>query len=61
METLDEIKVRAERAVPGAHLEIISNPGPANQPSLLIDHQCASAIAGFLRDRGDSEGVELTH
>ncbi len=38
MESLEEIKARAEHAVPGAKLEIIPNPGPANQPSLLLDH-----------------------
>ena len=30
--------------------EIIPNPGPANQPSLLLDHAHASAVARFLRD-----------
>ena len=38
MESLEEIKARVEQAVPGARLEIIPNPGPANQPSLLLDH-----------------------
>jgi NADH-quinone oxidoreductase subunit C len=50
MESLEEIKARAEQAVPGAKLEIIPNPGPANQPSLLLDHAHAPAIARFLRD-----------
>jgi NADH-quinone oxidoreductase subunit C len=50
MESLEEIKARAEQAVPGAHLEIIPNPGPANQPSLLLDHTHASTVARFLRD-----------
>jgi NADH-quinone oxidoreductase subunit C len=50
MESLDEIKVRAERAVPGAKIAIIPNPGPANQSSLLLDHQHAAALARFLRD-----------
>src|SRR5689334_21017435 len=50
METLEVIKTRIEAAVPGARIEIIPNPGPANQPSLLFDHENAVAAAGFLRD-----------
>jgi NADH-quinone oxidoreductase subunit C len=50
MESLDEIKARAEVAVPGAKIDIVPNPGPANQPSLLIDNEHAPAIAQFLRD-----------
>jgi NADH-quinone oxidoreductase subunit C len=37
-------------AFPAAHLEIIPNASPANQLSLLIDHQHAREIAKFLRD-----------
>ena len=50
MESSDEIKARAEAAMPGAKIDIVSNPGPANQPSLLIDNGHAAAIARFLRD-----------
>jgi NADH-quinone oxidoreductase subunit C len=50
MESLEEIKARAEKAVPGARLEIIPNPSPANQPSLLVDNEHAAAVARFLRD-----------
>jgi NADH-quinone oxidoreductase subunit C len=50
MESLEEIKTRAEAAVPGARIEIVANPGPANQPSLLLDHGHAVAVARFLRD-----------
>jgi NADH-quinone oxidoreductase subunit C len=50
LETLDEIKDRAEKAVPGAKIEIIPNPGPAKQPSLLLDNDHAAAVVGFLRD-----------
>ena len=50
MESLEQIKGRAEVAVPGARIEIVPNPGPANQPSLLIDSEHASAVAKFLRD-----------
>src|SRR5438105_3376562 len=47
MESLDEIKARAEAAVPGAKIDIVPNPGPANQPSLLIDNGHATAVAEF--------------
>ena len=50
MESLEQIKARAEAAVPGAKIDIIANPGPANQPSLLIDNENAAAVAKFLRD-----------
>ena len=48
--TLDEIKLHLEVAVPAAHLEIIPNDSPANQPSLLVDSAHALAVAKFLRD-----------
>jgi NADH-quinone oxidoreductase subunit C len=50
MESLEEIKARAQETVPGAQLEIIPNPGPAQQSSLLLDHAHAAAVARFLRD-----------
>src|SRR5213082_3647872 len=50
MESLDEIKARIEAAVPGAKIDIIANPGPSQQSSLLIDNEHASAVAVFLRD-----------
>src|SRR5467141_1141452 len=50
MESLEEIKARAEAAVPGAKIDIVPNPGPANQPSLLIDNGHAAEVARFLRD-----------
>ncbi|MBA2623615.1 MAG: NADH-quinone oxidoreductase subunit C [Chthoniobacterales bacterium] len=50
MESLEEIKARAELAVPGARIEIILNPSPAQQPSLLLDNAHAPAVARFLRD-----------
>jgi NADH-quinone oxidoreductase subunit C len=50
METLEQIKARAESAVPGAKIDIVPNPGPAKQSSLLLDNEHAAAIARFLRD-----------
>jgi NADH-quinone oxidoreductase subunit C len=50
MDSLDEIKARAELAVPGAKIDIVPNPGPSKQSSLLLDNEHAAAIARFLRD-----------
>jgi NADH-quinone oxidoreductase subunit C len=50
LETLEQIKLRIEAAVPGANLQLLPNDSPANQPSLLIDSERALAIARFLRD-----------
>jgi len=50
VESLEQIKARAETAVPGAKIDIVPNPGPANQPSLLIDGEHALAVARLLRD-----------
>ncbi len=49
MESLEQIKGCAEAAIPGAKIDIVPNPGPANQPSLLIDNDHALAVARFLR------------
>jgi NADH-quinone oxidoreductase subunit C len=48
MDSLEQIKARAELAVFGAKVTIVPNPSPANQPSLLLDHEHASAVAAFL-------------
>jgi NADH-quinone oxidoreductase subunit C len=50
MESSEQITARIEAAVPGAVIEMIPNPGPANQSSLLLDHDHAVAVACFLRD-----------
>ena len=50
VESLEQIKARAEAAVPGSKIDIVSNPGPAKQSSLLIDSEHAVAVAQFLRD-----------
>jgi len=50
MDSLDQIKSRIEAAVPGAQLQLVPNDSPANQPSLLVDHEHAVAVARFLRD-----------
>src|SRR5204862_1526052 len=50
VETLEQIKNRAELATHGAKIDIVVNPGPSQQSSLLIDNQHAVAVAKFLRD-----------
>ena len=50
MKTVEEIKSAIEAAVPGASVQLISNPSPNAQHSLLIDHEHAVAVATFLRD-----------
>src|SRR5438132_653795 len=50
METLEQIKVRAEKAVPGARLQIIPNGSPSAQHSLLAVNEHALAVARFFRD-----------
>jgi NADH-quinone oxidoreductase subunit C len=53
MQSLEQIKTRAEAAIPGAKLEIIPNPSPSGQASLVIDREHARAVAQFLRDDSD--------
>jgi NADH-quinone oxidoreductase subunit C len=50
VETLEQIKARAEVAVAGSKIDIITNPGPSQQSSLLIDNEYAPAVARFLCD-----------
>ena len=50
MESLEQIKTRVEAAVSGAKIDIIPNPGPSQQSSLLIDNEHADAVVKFLRD-----------
>jgi NADH-quinone oxidoreductase subunit C len=50
VESLQQIKPRIEAAVPGAKIDIVPNPGPAGQLSLLIGNEQAVAVAQFLRD-----------
>ncbi len=50
MEAPESIKARAEEAVPGAKIEIVPNPGPANQPSLHVNNEHALRVARFLHE-----------
>jgi NADH-quinone oxidoreductase subunit C len=47
---LEEIKLAMEAAVPGAALEMIQNPSPCAQHSILLPAKHAAALARFLRD-----------
>ncbi|MFO1513189.1 MAG: NADH-quinone oxidoreductase subunit C [Verrucomicrobiota bacterium] len=55
METLEQIKSRITHALPGARLEIVKNDAVPAQPSLLVDHEHAVAVAKFLRDDPELE------
>ena len=50
MEPLTQLKARLAAAIPGASLELVPNPNPDAQPSLLVDNAHALAVARFLRD-----------
>jgi len=53
MKTIEEIKAAIEKAIPGAQVEIVSNPSPSAQHSLRLDHGHAIQVAEFLRDDAD--------
>jgi NADH-quinone oxidoreductase subunit C len=50
LKTVEEIKTVIEAAVPGAGVEIVSNPSPSAQHSLRLTHAHAVKVATFLRD-----------
>ena len=49
MESLEQLRPLIAAAIPDAKIEIVPNPGAANQPSLLIDNKHARDVARFLR------------
>jgi NADH-quinone oxidoreductase subunit C len=53
LKTVEEIKAAIEAAVPGAKVDIVPNPGPSGEHSLLLGRQTALAVARFLRDDAD--------
>jgi NADH-quinone oxidoreductase subunit C len=53
MKTLEEIKAAIEAAVPGAGVEIVSNPSVSGQHSLRLNPGHALAVARFLRDHAE--------
>ncbi len=50
MKSVEEIKSAIEAAIPGAAVELVSNPSPSGQHSLRLAPECAVAVAKFLRD-----------
>jgi NADH-quinone oxidoreductase subunit C len=50
LKTIEEIKAAIEAAVPGAGVEILQNPGPSGQHSLVLRQEWAVEVATFLRD-----------
>ena len=50
METLEQIRDRLLARFPAAKIELVLNPGPAAEHSLLLDAASAREIATFLRD-----------
>ena len=53
MKTVEEIKAAIEVAIVGAEVEVVPNPGPSGQHSLLIGRAHAVEVAQFLRDDAD--------
>ncbi len=53
MKTIEEIKAAIEAAVPGAGVEIVSNPSPSGQHTLLLAPDHALAVAKFLCEDAD--------
>jgi NADH-quinone oxidoreductase subunit C len=50
MKSVEEIKAAIKAAVPGAGVEVVSNPSVSGQHSLLIAHSHALEVAKFLRE-----------
>ena len=53
MKTGEEIKAAIEAAIPGAGVEVLTNPSPSAQHSLRIAPAHAVEVATFLRDNPD--------
>jgi NADH-quinone oxidoreductase subunit C len=53
MKTVEEIKAAIEAAVPGAGVQIVTNPSSSAQHSLLLASAHGMAVAKFLRDDAD--------
>jgi NADH-quinone oxidoreductase subunit C len=50
LKTVEEIKAAIEAAVPGASVQVVTNPSPSAQHSLLLNPRYATEVATFLRD-----------
>ena len=47
---MEEIKAAIEAAVPDARVDVVPNPGPSGEHSLLLGRETAVSVARFLRD-----------
>jgi len=47
---INEVLARIQSGLPGACVELVNNPSPSGQHSLLVNPKDALAVAGFLRD-----------
>jgi NADH-quinone oxidoreductase subunit C len=50
MEPIEQIKARLEAVIPGAGLELVSNPAVPAESSLVVPPACVVPVAQFLRD-----------
>ncbi len=50
METVEQIRDRLRARFPSARIDVLPNPGPAAEHSLVLDPACGREIALFLRD-----------
>jgi len=50
MKTVEEILAAIQNALPGASVDLVTNPSPSAQHSLLVAPRDAVAVASFLRD-----------
>ncbi len=53
MTALDSLQTQLAASIPGARLEIVSNPAVPEQPSLRVDPATAEAVARHLHDHPD--------
>jgi NADH-quinone oxidoreductase subunit C len=53
VQTVEEIKAAIVAAVPGAKVEVVANPAPSGQHSLLLGNDRVIEVATFLRDDSD--------
>jgi NADH-quinone oxidoreductase subunit C len=50
MDTPEQLIERITSAIPGAKVDLLANPSPCAQHSLVVAPECALAVATFLRD-----------
>jgi NADH-quinone oxidoreductase subunit C len=53
MPDIETIQQMIELAVSGARVEVIKNPSPSNQHSILVDNQHIIEVARFLKNNNE--------